>query len=603
MSVFTYNGVGFEACRTTMTVSEERDESGTDSLWTVYRVKVIGIPVAAGGSLVTPSAVTIAAIKEKLAVPRKQLLYAMNDGVAILAVNGLDAAMGPKLEGEARVLGTTSASMFMEVNYKVCLRDCATGNPNPVVSLRWESTESFTQLHHGKIATSGTLVVRSDLRQSADSFRDLCTPKVPTKYIRTTAEYRLSHDGCRLHFNFVDEEQSVMPPVVARKASGRFMVNVSKGSMRYGQCDVRLETGPQGQSKENLMVVALKICLAKLQAEGLGDGNLLDIKASESLWEQSVDVSMSARLQPTQTAEAAKKAGDRIAFFKSIGDAPDAIAHKDGLGPDGLSHVGGLLVALFRDPCAAAIDADPEMKTKKSSTKPGMKRTPQPGPNTRIINGEVRPGGGGGASAFSLTVSDLPFATTTVVKDGVAYDYYLIESHYHDDSGRRPLPATGVASRAASLTGGGMPPGQGRRASIVTVSGGLTTLVVTWAASRTGMPPVLPAKESADPNFVYIDGDIIPAQVRIAGDGYSPIYAVSGSYYYTALNPDAVAYAAPVPPFLADAVGPAAGLAAGHFSNDVLWKFRGLPYQVGRQPNDQLTKQLGGPADQPIRLT
>ena len=117
------------------------------------------------------------------------------------------------------------------------------------------------------------------------------------------------------------------------------------------------------------------------------------------------------------------------------------------------------------------------------------------------------------------------------------YDHYRVVSRYSHDAGVRVLPGTGAGRDG----GKGLP---------VTVHGGQTKLYVAWTARRAGVPPVLPAARPSDPNLVYLGGTVMPAQIEIGADGYSPVYEVTGAYSYGVIDPDRVTVTAPVPPFL-----------------------------------------------------
>src|SRR5262249_400514 len=122
-----------------------------------------------------------------------------------------------------------------------------------------------------KLVTRGRLIVRSDLLQSADSFRPLATPPLLPDYRRLSAEYTLSPDGLQLEFAFTDQEEDILPPFPAPKASGSFTVVCERNFRRIGQVDIKLE-GQKGTSRRDLMIRALDMALSKLYAEGAAGG-------------------------------------------------------------------------------------------------------------------------------------------------------------------------------------------------------------------------------------------------------------------------------------------------------------------------------------------
>ena len=123
------------------------------------------------------------------------------------------------------------------------------------------------------------------------------------------------------------------------------------------------------------------------------------------------------------------------------------------------------------------------------------------------------------------------------------------------------MPGTGVGSA-------------GNKSGFVTVHGGMMTLDVSWAAVRTGTPPVLQSYFATDPNVIPLGGAITLENVDVAADGVSPIYAVGGSYQYGVVDPSLASVTAAIPPFLSTTMAQAGPLAAGFSSDSVLWRFQ-----------------------------
>ncbi|OWK45760.1 hypothetical protein [Fimbriiglobus ruber] len=124
------------------------------------------------------------------------------------------------------------------------------------------------------------------------------------------------------------------------------------------------------------------------------------------------------------------------------------------------------------------------------------------------------------------------------------YDYYTVTSHFIDEPGVRVMPP-------------GRPAGVGKK---VVLGGASLRLRVEFAVARVGGPPELPDPTPADPNAVYVGGQISPANIDYPGDGVSPRYRVTGIYDYEFLDRSLVNVAAPVPPFVD--LTPASGDAA-----------------------------------------
>ena len=244
-------------------------------LWNKYTVRVSGVVSVEGDGLPADYRATFNNLKHRLETPRRAIKYTVG-GTTLLAWEpgdgAPDAGMGPDPE-PATVTRMNEGVFFVEVGYVVCLLDCGEqAAENPVVSLRWEQRESYDQNWYTQLRTSGLLIVRADLKKSADSFRALATPPVLKDFRRHSAEYVLSKSGTELSFNFTDVEEYLLPPRPATKAGGRFTCTVTAGSIRNGQCDVHLE-GPKGVNRRDLMMVAIRMAFAKLNSEGLAGGS------------------------------------------------------------------------------------------------------------------------------------------------------------------------------------------------------------------------------------------------------------------------------------------------------------------------------------------
>ena len=583
MSVFVYNGVTLGYCRTKRySFGSESDPSKTDVLWNTYEMVVEGVPLDGAGSIITPTAAVIADIQHVLNAPRRPLLYQMNDGVTTVLTTGIDAAMGPEIISPAAVDVVTSGGIFVTVHYKVRIRDCATGRPDPVVSLRWRQSESFGETWNSKLVTDGRLIVRTDLLSSADSFRDLTTPQVLPDYVRTASNYTLNENGTELAFHFEDEERDRLPPYPAVKASGSFVVHVTKGANRTAQVDVTL-TGQKGTDRKDLMVVAIRMCLSKVKAAGLSFHNAGSFH--EDLFEPVVKVSMQARLNPltgggigSAILAAAGAGGVRPpAVFPTVGVLPDGVKEgRPGIAPPIRKRITGLLVAAFRDPCAAEASADEvELRSGPSGYTPGLKN---------------KKGGGELRAGFTLGVGPLPpFPGDSAVKDFAPYDHYHVESTWTFDGGISHLPGTGVGP-------------DGAVAGFYTLHGGQMQLMVAWAAVRSGLPPVLPSYLTPDANLQPLTGAVTIDNSDVEADATSPVYAVGGWYLYGVKDPRLVSLNAAVPPFLSDSAAQAGPQAGRYYSDSILWRFVGAvgnnPFVAGGtqtgEPPAQVATQLGG---------
>lgn len=62
--------------------------------------------------------------------------------------------------------------------------------------------------------------------------------------------------------------------------------------------------------------------------------------------------------------------------------------------------------------------------------------------------------------------------------------------------------------------------------------------VCDWTVERSQIKPTIPDPASQDPNWVLLDEVLQPEAIDVNADGVSPIYRISGTYYYGHINPD-----------------------------------------------------------------
>lgn len=76
--------------------------------------------------------------------------------------------------------------------------------------------------------------------------------------------------------------------------------------------------------------------------------------------------------------------------------------------------------------------------------------------------------------------------------------------------------------------------------------------IADWTASRLNVPPDIPDPDAVPAGWVLLDKIIEPAQIGLMADGETPVYRISGTYFYGHCIPgeteDLTVY--PVPPWL-----------------------------------------------------
>lgn len=539
MSLFRYNGVYIHLSKTDFTVTDEKDPSGSDVLWYKYTVKVRGFISPSlgqfpGVSGADQSHVMQAALQHHLQAPRRSLLYQIGNTTILEQDGGMDAHLGPfpvQVHVKAPVAGVYPVDFTVECRKSSCGDECDVGHP--VVSLRWEQTESFGENWEATLTTSGLLICRSDLLLSADSFRPLCVPPVLPDYKRVQSSYTLSPDGTRLRFNFVDKEYDRLPPYPATKADGQFVVQVTNGAKRVGNVRVKLE-GQKGTSRSHLMLVAIYMAYAKLHKENargnepfpnlpLMSGNFREGMTGEV---PIVEVELTSLLPPLGGNTTAIQPGpDGIIppkMIRSIG------VETYGLSSDqpGIPHpirkrVLGLVSNVFRDPCACQDGVadlihvnefgNSELRTEGRTTEPA-----------------------------TLTIGSTEEDLKTHA-DEDPYDYYECDTEWDWDEGNALLPGTGVGEN-------------GHVGKMVQLHGGRMFMYLIWVARRTGKPPVLPAYLSPDPNYEPMRANYTARHVEPNADNTQLVWTVCGYYKYGVVDPKKVDYAAPILPFYTELV-------------------------------------------------
>ncbi|MBP3954966.1 hypothetical protein J8F10_37395 [Gemmata sp. G18] len=588
MSVLTVNGIRFHLLKSASVQFDTKRDSvgGTDVVCNTSTIRARGI-ASLQSTIPTNSALLLADIRHMLNMPRRSIYYEVN-GVPIIQWQPIDgrpdADLGPNPIQPATITEINPGTFFIDVGYKISTYDCGNNAlTDPVVSLRWEQSESFDELNYSHISTHGKLVVRGDLLQSADNFRDQVTPPILPDYKRKSAKYTLHPNGTELAFSFDDMEQAYMPPFPALDWNGRFTIECPKpGFRRTGRVELTL-TGQKGTSRKDLLNVAMSMCYSKLRSERFESVPMAWGSFSEDLKSPSVQVAMQAQLSPVGGFTAGligAAAGAAIAalgkppgpaVMPSVGQMPGIQEGRPGLAPPIRKRLTALVAAVFKDPCAAAEVIVTELRSAKGGDQPNREM---------LADAETR------AAGFELTIGDTTLSTrgATAYTDTAPYETYELTSSYAFDTGVVMMPATGVGPN-------------GKKAKAVTVHGGAMTLEVDWVAMRTGAPPVLPTFESKDPNFVPLRGGVTVSNVELSPDGVMPVHKVAGHYSYGVIDPTIVSLAAPIPPFLSPQLQDVSLSTTRNFSDEILWA--GAPVNRGQTPftGDGILTGGGQPQD------
>lgn len=564
---YYYNGASVQYCQTLeFKMEQELDPSGVDALWNKYTIRVRGFVSASQNQFGTQSttAIELNTLKNQLETPRRPMSYSVGATTLVSQTDVPDAKLGP-FPLPATVYQATSGVFMVEAGCVVRQYTCDanTVQPGGIVSLRWGQTETFDENWNSQIITQGKLIVRSDLRQNADIYRNRTLPiggPLPN-YRRLSSKYVLSPDGLTLDFEYVDAEQDRMPPFPATRVQGTFTVSVDKGTLRKGNCELTLE-GPRGISRGTLLCRAMNMAFSKFLQEGVAKwkdkaGNPVPPVYSWSMVEDlvvpQVRLSMTCRLP--DMGSTLSETGDVTVFgpgerasgvtgFPSAGiPATGLVATAPGLAPPVRKAIQVLLTSAFRDPCLDSGLSDvtnlpPNSGVGIASTVGNENYIPPPA---------------------SIVVSPVvPWFTKPTVKDNAPYDTREFFTTTTFEAGDILMPATGVGNNP-------------NVAQAVSVSGGRTILTVAWVVGRTGLPPVLPAYFTNDPNLVPLGGSIVANQVTPNATGATAKYETAGYYKYGVVDPSLYQITAPVaPPYQTDLINNAARYANAYWNDQVL---------------------------------
>jgi hypothetical protein len=118
---------------------------------------------------------------------------------------------------------------------------------------------------------------------------------------------------------------------------------------------------------------------------------------------------------------------------------------------------------------------------------------------------------------------------------GVWQDYYITSS-YEGNPHVYMMGVTSPGGFSTNLDANGNP----IAATVAFVQLVSKTLlwVVDWTAARWKDKPVIPNKQSQDPNWVLLDERLEPVMETRGPDGDTPLYRISGTYVYGHLAPN-----------------------------------------------------------------
>lgn len=528
--------------------------------------------------------------------------------------DGLDDANGPWPDPDAfQITYTTPDCLEVTWACTVKLRDCGfNGVTNEPLSLRWEDSLTWDKYFKATYQRVGTAIISSRSGFKIDKLRrQSIAPICPPGFHRKKSSYTCSRDGLRCDFAFIDEQVRYTPPYPAVEMeiiqSETFPL---LGGMRIGQVEVSM-VGIQNANVRDLALWGLTVAKARVWAANplqTANGTVVNgstppiLRTRET--NEGVDISVVIPYKSPPKKNREKQDGGGLTFWGGlaggvagffiggpagalIGAGVGALAGnlatptKEGKDPTpqpvfpwlgacttpagpqnppgyatwanvtgqivapadgvGLAPAVSLFAALLQDPCGAQLSTTPFAGPTDVTL-----RT-----NVNIFNTELGGGQGGTSSIYpsqlvasisgfnaaqypSLPSSSDETSLYEFDEEPGVYDYWQCVNQYLDDPGAMVLPTCN-------------PDGLNIK---IRHSSHMVTLRKRWAASRTGSQPKLPPRDIGDTNWVYVGGMTAPEELKVAPDGVSVCYVVSGIYEYQALDASKVKMDAEIPPFL-----------------------------------------------------
>ena len=123
--------------------------------------------------------------------------------------------------------------------------------------------------------------------------------------------------------------------------------------------------------------------------------------------------------------------------------------------------------------------------------------------------------------------------------DAQIFTDYEIRNRYEVDGHRYMM---GVTSPT---------PFQGSSVAFVQLAAQTILWVCDWTAARFNAPPLIPSDKPRNSQlWVLLDEHIEPGMIIVAPDGTSPLYRISGTYFFGCLQPSKVNFSFGVPAWL-----------------------------------------------------
>lgn len=519
MAVTYGQGIGkisFAYCQTEInSAGAEMDPSGSDQKFTVIKLRVRAqLNPALYPNLNFDNkdpAFVLAHIRHYMTLPRQPLYYDLLSppyqtlGPAIIDLpDGRDDAGGPIPDPDAfNATYTTPTNIEISWSVTVKLRDCDNAPDYMPLSFRWETGIEFDKYWKATYRQTGYVLFSSRSAITPDSFRRLnLAPQVLPGFAREQAHYKVSADGLRADFEFVDGQIKYAPPypVVDMDIvqSESFPL---PGGMRVGEITVYMK-GLFNATPMDLEFWCFVVAWGRMQAADplmdrkrgriLGQAVFSTHEAKDSL---DATFTISYKVDPLSTSELRTSAAESnwpswiVSAGQYIGNQINSPGPGAGAGQGGVQ--GGLLAGAARD----ALDQITQQGRITSRNQPfpwvGHGTSPKLGDISSFRNWAV-PGGIMGGPPQGLPLADSVILFAAALRDPCGGQMPVMPNAQQIVTTVSRNPRDWNAPQGGAGRGGNTPSSTAQ----------LTASVTQYLASMyptTPLPPSVPSPYQDDP--------------------------------------------------------------------------------------------------------
>lgn len=502
-------------------------DDGADYLYTKYTVDVQCLfdpAVMSGGGTVVQ---LMRNARQSLLAPRKYFFMSIG-GETFLDCTAPDEAAGPypKMCEVQRINGSRSFVVHYVIEFHK--RECVGAGDTPIISNRYETTQSYdenffcTRETRGKLVVSGTKGTPGDL----DQFRHLVMPKLPSTWKRDRCHFVVSSDGLTLAYSITDREIHGKVPYPGTSATGRY----SETYEDYGtKCwiDYSVEVaGPPENSRKLLLQVAATIIADRIGATD----QIVSTQINEFLWQNRIELSIRAIRVPQNA-----KVFDSKMILDNTFVGKDLPTQDLGPTPRDLHMRDGLL--------KAAVASWHQICESRSEGIANSTEFTQQSPGTL----EIEEAAETDADAGSVE----PIYTSDHQQD--PYTDYQIDCIWEVDANTVQLP---IADDVTSDSSGGSTNGYGKPSAVVRIAPNTQRLRVKWRAERMRKWPKGPSTDNLPDGFSLISNNIVLEEPALLPNGLDYRYTTRGETVFaveTSRDPQSDGITAAQVPYARDA--------------------------------------------------